>query len=85
MMEKHDIPRMTKAGKARIELIGSYAEAAGNLYCVLSLSEFVDVFNHYESEKTDKREAVSVLQQIIDYQPEMTTFSLYMERSYDNQ
>ena len=37
---------------ARKKLLADYADAAGCLYGVLSVSEFVDVFNHYEDIKS---------------------------------
>jgi hypothetical protein len=47
------VPRISKARK---ESLSKYATAAGFLYGVISISEFVNVFNHYEDEKTDARE-----------------------------
>jgi hypothetical protein len=50
--------------RERKELIATYATAAGNLYGVLSVEEFVDVFNHYEDEKTNATEAVLALERL---------------------
>jgi hypothetical protein len=52
-------PRISKARK---ELLSKYATAAGFLYGVISIPEFVDVFNHYEDEKTDAREVSLTLE-----------------------
>jgi hypothetical protein len=54
-------PRISKARK---ELLSKYATAAGFLYGVISIPEFVDVFNHYEDEKTDAREVSPTLKQL---------------------
>lgn len=46
----------------RKELLSGYADAAACLYGALSIPEFVDVFNHYEEDKTDQQEATLGLQ-----------------------
>jgi hypothetical protein len=51
--DKRVVPRISKNRK---ELLSKYATAAGFLYGVISISEFVEVFNHYEDEKADARE-----------------------------
>ena len=48
----------------RKELLARYATAAVLLYGVISVSEFVDVFNHYEIEKTDTREIRLILSRL---------------------
>jgi hypothetical protein len=40
----------------RTKLLATYATAAGWLYGVLGIDEFVEVFNHYEDEKTTHEE-----------------------------
>jgi hypothetical protein len=51
--DKRVVPRISKNRK---ELLSKYATAAGFLYGVISIPEFVGVFNHYEDEKTNSRE-----------------------------
>ncbi|NLD05701.1 MAG: SEC-C domain-containing protein [Synergistaceae bacterium] len=48
--------------KERKELLSKYATASVFLYGVLSVDEFVDVFNHYEEIKTDSNETTLALQ-----------------------
>jgi hypothetical protein len=50
--------------RERKELITAYATSAGNLYGVLSVEEFVDVFNYYEEQKTNATEAVLALERL---------------------
>lgn len=54
----------TRINRARKELISNYATAAVFLYGVLSVDEFVEVFNHYESDQTDSNEALLALQRL---------------------
>jgi len=42
-------------------IFANYAQAAVFLYGVLSIPEFVEVFNHYETHKTYEKEAISGL------------------------
>jgi hypothetical protein len=71
-MKRGNIPMTTKRNKsviprisgARKELLSNYATAAGFLYGVISISEFVNVFNHYEDEKTDAREVHIALERL---------------------
>jgi hypothetical protein len=53
-----------RISRERKELLSKYATAAGFLYGVMSVSEFVDVFNQYEDAKTDENEAVLALQRL---------------------
>jgi len=48
--------------KERKELLSKYATASVFLYGVISVNEFVDVFNHYEDVKTDCEETTLALQ-----------------------
>ncbi len=48
--------------KERKELLSKYATASAFLYGVISVNEFVDVFNHYEDVKTDYNETTLALQ-----------------------
>ena len=61
-MVEQNKPQSIRISKARKELLAAYASAAGCLYGALSVSEFVEVFNFYESEKTDKQETILALQ-----------------------
>jgi hypothetical protein len=58
---KAAIPRISGARK---RLLSKYATAAGFLYGVISVSEFVEVFNHYEDEKTDAGEVGLALERL---------------------
>lgn len=66
---------MTRIGKARKELLARYATAACGLYGVISLSEFVEVFNHYEDDKTTAQEAQLALERFA--KAEDTEYSLF--------
>jgi hypothetical protein len=59
--DKSAVPRISRSRK---ESLSKYATAAGFLYGVMSVSEFVDVFNHYEDEKTDAREVSLALKRL---------------------
>ncbi len=48
----------------RKELLSRYATASVFLYGVISVDEFVEVFNHYEDVKTDPEEAVLALRRL---------------------
>ncbi|QSH94120.1 hypothetical protein C5O78_03495 [Treponema phagedenis] len=50
-----------KISRARQELMAEYATASVFLYGVLSIDEFVEVFNHYEKKHTTSKEALSAL------------------------
>ena len=50
--------------KARRELLSQYATAAGFLYGILSVSEFVEVFNHYEDDSTSESEVCAALEKL---------------------
>lgn len=52
-----DNKKSTMQSKSRENLFNKYAYAAVNLYGVIKLSDFIEVFNHYEEEKTNKKEA----------------------------
>ena len=54
-------PAVRRISAARKELIHTYAQAAACLYGALSLTEFVDVFNHYEDAETELEEATLAL------------------------
>ena len=56
----------TRINRARKELLSNYATAAVFLYGVLSVDEFVEVFNHYESDQTDSNEALLALQRLVN-------------------
>jgi hypothetical protein len=64
---------------ARKELLAKYADAAGCLYGALSVSEFVDVFNNYESEKTNEQEAILALQRYAKTHANEVEYSVYKE------
>ena len=68
-----------RISKARKELLASYANAAGCLYGVLSVLEFIDIFNQYEEEKTDERETVLGLRRYADANPHTVEYSLFNE------
>jgi len=61
----------------RMDLVGSYANAASSLYGALSISEFVTVFNHYEDNKTTARESYCAMLQYLSMRPDKAHFSLY--------
>jgi hypothetical protein len=63
MAETQNKP-VIRIGKARKELLAKYATAAGFLYGVISVSEFVDLFNHYEDEKTTELETSLALERL---------------------
>jgi hypothetical protein len=69
---KSPVPRI---GRARKELLSKYATAAGFLYGVISISEFADVFNHYEDEKTDAREVCLALERFSESEGVEYSFS----------
>lgn len=50
--------------RERKELISRYATAAVNLYGVISIDEFVDVFNYYEDAHTTSQEALLALKRL---------------------
>ena len=50
----------------RKDLFSSYADAAACLYGVLSVADFVGIFNYYEEEKTDVSEVFWGLQQLLE-------------------
>lgn len=50
-----------RISRERKELIAQYATAAINLYGVISVDEFVEVFNHYEEAHTTSEEAILAL------------------------
>jgi hypothetical protein len=51
-----------RVNKARKVLIAKYANAACFLYGLISVSEFVNVFNHYEDDKTNPEEVEVILE-----------------------
>ncbi len=53
-----------RISRERKELISRYATAAVNLYGVISVEEFVDVFNHYEEARTTSEEALLALKRL---------------------
>lgn len=53
-----------RISRGRKELIANYATAAVSLYGVISVSEFVDVFNHYEETKTTATETTLALRRL---------------------
>ena len=76
MEEKTEQPAM-RIRATRKKLIGDYANAAGCLYGALSISEFVDVFNNYENEKTDEQEAGLALSHFSEENPDTVEYSLF--------
>jgi len=54
-----------RTNRARKELLSKYATAAGFLYGVIGIPEFVEVFNFYEDNKTDEKEVSSTLSQLV--------------------
>jgi len=54
-------PATPRISRERKNLISRYATAAGFLYGLISVSDFVGVFNHYEDDKTDEQEAIWIL------------------------
>lgn len=75
-MNNQNKPPLNRISKTRKELIASCAEASGCLYGVLSISEFIDVFNHYEDEKTNEQESVSALKRYAKLKPDEVEYSL---------
>ena len=53
-----------RISKIRKELLACYATASVFLYGVISVEEFVDVFNHYEIVKKDREETTLALQRL---------------------
>lgn len=49
----------------------------GSLYGALSVAEFVDVFNHYEDDKTDLQEAPLALQRYLKLKPDEAEYSVF--------
>jgi len=76
MDEKTEQPEIL-INATRKKLIGNYANAAGCLYGALSICEFVDVFNHYENEKTDEQEAELALLCYEEENPDTVEYSLF--------
>ena len=72
-------PPVIRISKARKELLAAYADSAGCLYGVLSISEFVEVFNHYEDEKTNEQEVKLALQRYSKIKPDDIEYSLYKD------
>jgi hypothetical protein len=68
-------PTVIRISKARKELLSQYATAAGFLYGVIGIAEFVDVFNHYEEDKTTKQEVCLALERFA--KTEEVEYSLY--------
>lgn len=53
-----------KISRERKELISKYATVAINLYGVITIDEFVDIFNHYEEAVTTWKEAFLALKRL---------------------
>jgi len=53
-----------RISRERKALLSQYATAAVNLYGVISVPEFVDVFNHYETVKTSQEEIELALRRV---------------------
>ena len=53
-----------RISRARKELLAKYATAAGFLYGVIRVADFVEIFNHYEDEKSDANEVVLALSRL---------------------
>jgi len=66
-----------KISEEREKLLSSYADAAACLYGVLSVEEFVGVFNYYEEEKTDKNEALWALLQYEEENELTVEYNIY--------
>ena len=67
----------TRISAARKKMIALYADAAGCLYGALNISEFVDVFNYYENEKTNEQETVSALLSYEEENPDTVEYSIF--------
>lgn len=52
---------VVRVSRDRKEVISSYASAAVCLYGVLTVDEFVDVFNHYEVIPTTPEEVLFII------------------------
>jgi len=74
MINEKEIPKISEARK---KLLSSYADAAACLYGVLSVEEFVGVFNYYEEEKTDKNEAFWALLQYEEENEFTVEYNIY--------
>lgn len=57
-------PTPFRSSRERKALLSKYATAAVGLYGVISIREFVDVFNHYEQAMTTKEETTAALYRI---------------------
>ena len=70
----------------RKELLAQYARAAANLYGVISLTDFVDFFNHYEPDTTtSSQEAWLGLERYLKTGNKRTAdFSLFQEMIFTN-
>ena len=66
-----------RVSQSRKELLASYANAAACLYGALSIEEFVDIFNHYESEETYEQEALLGLQRYAKASSSIIEYSIY--------
>ena len=78
-MDNQSRPSTIRISSVRKKLIASYADAAGILYGALSVKEFVGVFNHYETEKTNEVEAVLALQRYARANHDVVEYSLYKD------
>jgi hypothetical protein len=76
--DKNEQPTI-RISAARKSLLATYGQAAACLYGALSISEFTELFNHYEDERTNEQEAVLALQRYLKAHPYETEYSLYGE------
>jgi len=58
-------------------VLAFYAQAAVFLYGALSISEFVEVFNHYEADKTTDQEAISGLVSHEKHNPDTCEYQVF--------
>ena len=61
-MDTNTKPKTIRISAQRKELLATYAEATSDLSAVISIADFVEVFNHYEEDKTNENEALLGLQ-----------------------
>ena len=78
-MGNQDKTPAIRISQARKELLASYASAAGCLYGALSVSEFVELFNRYESDITNEQETVLALQRYAKANPYEIEYSIYKD------
>ena len=73
-------PSVMRISRVRKELLAKYATAAGFLYGIIGVADFVDVFNHYEDDKTTAQETCLALERFA--RTEDVEYSLYDDCIY---